>query len=214
MKKSYYPNSPGIYGITCSVSLKEYIGSASNIRIRVGTHRSLLRNGKSHNAHLQAAWNKYGEAAFTFSVLELVDDRADLFTREQFWLDKLQPEYNKTPRAIGPAKGTKRGPLPAESIAKRTATRRAKMEADPEYKAKVQDHARYMLSKRSYKPTGPMTQERKDKIRAAKLSNPYQYTDEQKTIMLTAAMRGRKGKTLTDEHKRKISEGHKRRLAA
>lgn len=40
-----------------------------------------------------SAWLKHGEAAFVFSILERCEKSA-LFTREQFWIDQLKPDYN------------------------------------------------------------------------------------------------------------------------
>jgi len=36
---------------------------------------------------LQAAWDKYGEVAFTFTVVEVVDDPTLILGREQYWID-------------------------------------------------------------------------------------------------------------------------------
>lgn len=79
----------GIYIITCLPTGKIYIGSANDIPQRFRAHLSELRNDRHSNSYLQRAWNKHGEAAFTFETLELCDpDR--LVAREQYWLDTLQ----------------------------------------------------------------------------------------------------------------------------
>ena len=52
-------------------------------------HRSSLRRGDHRNAHLQAAWNKYGEDNFEFTVLEFADPN-DLLNAEQNWIDQTQ----------------------------------------------------------------------------------------------------------------------------
>ncbi len=85
------PRAPGIYQITCSPTGKFYIGSTTNIYTRWHSgHRSLLRRGVHYNPYLQNAWNKYGEQAFSTTVLDSCDS-TDLIAREQFWLDTLQP---------------------------------------------------------------------------------------------------------------------------
>lgn len=84
----------GVYGITCSVNGKRYIGSSKDIQNRWWTHRYVLRKSKNHCLLLQNAWNKYGEDAFVFEVLEHVDNLDDLIVREQYYLDTLKPEYN------------------------------------------------------------------------------------------------------------------------
>lgn len=80
----------GIYKITNLNNGKFYIGSAVRINRRWNVHRSQLRSGKHHSIALQRAWNKYGEDAFEFSVVEYVD-REHLLTVEQEYIDKLNP---------------------------------------------------------------------------------------------------------------------------
>ena len=79
----------GIYKITCVVTGRHYVGSAVNIGYRWSRHRWALKRGKHHSPKLQNAWDKYGETAFTFNVLELVTDINDLVAREQEWMDSL-----------------------------------------------------------------------------------------------------------------------------
>ena len=95
-------NCSGIYQIVNTVNGKVYVGSAARFRTRWATHRSLLRKCTHGNEHLQRAWNKYGEASFDFSVLELVEDVAQLIAREQVYLDAvfaLGCQYNVSPTA-------------------------------------------------------------------------------------------------------------------
>src|SRR5215204_1623671 len=73
----YLPHTSGIYQIKCTSNGKFYIGSAVDVLNRCEHHRSSLRRGDHRNAHLQAAWIKYGEDHFEFTVLELTD-RDDL----------------------------------------------------------------------------------------------------------------------------------------
>jgi group I intron endonuclease len=82
----------GIYKITCPLSDKTYIGSAVNIENRWAAHRSRLNNNKHENAHLQNAWNKYGEELFNFFVVENVEDPIQLIVTEQKWIDSFLPE--------------------------------------------------------------------------------------------------------------------------
>lgn len=82
--------SSGIYKITNTINGRFYIGSAVSISKRWNVHKSQLRNGKHHSATLQRAWNKYGEDAFEFSVVEYVD-RERLLEVEQEYIDRLNP---------------------------------------------------------------------------------------------------------------------------
>lgn len=83
------PNLSGIYQIKCNSNGKIYIGSAVDMHNRCEHHRSSLRRGDHINAHLQAAWNKYGEDSFTFKVLEFAEP-SDLPHVEQHWLDQTR----------------------------------------------------------------------------------------------------------------------------
>lgn len=76
----------GVYQIRCISTGKIYVGSTANLKERWYQHRRTLRLGPHHNLHLQSAWDKYGEANFVFSVLELVE-RSDLLRTEQAWID-------------------------------------------------------------------------------------------------------------------------------
>lgn len=82
----------GIYSICHVASGKRYIGASGDITRRWARHRNLLRSNKHHSRQLQNAWNKRGESAFEFSVLEYCDG-AKLQEREQHYLDQ-NPAYN------------------------------------------------------------------------------------------------------------------------
>lgn len=92
-------NRSGIYLITNVVNGKKYVGSAKDIHDRLYSHVYLLRKNKEHNAHFQSAWNKYGEDVFIWTVLEYCDEDIR-FSREQYYLDVIKPEYNKSLNVI------------------------------------------------------------------------------------------------------------------
>lgn len=98
----------GIYKIINVVNNKFYVGSAVNLRKRKTRHFSELRTGKHKNRHLLAAWNKYGEQAFVFVVIEEVEDRALLLDAENRWLKEHVGKdycYNIGTDATAPALG-------------------------------------------------------------------------------------------------------------
>jgi len=78
------PPVSGIYLIKNLKNGKFYIGQAQNLHKRRIQHFSKLRTNKHSNSHLQSAWNKYGEKAFKFIVLEYIsieqlDERESYF---------------------------------------------------------------------------------------------------------------------------------------
>lgn len=83
-----------IYEIRNTINNKRYVGSTVSLKTRKSGHFSKLRKGKHHSIILQRAFDKYGENAFFFSIIEENIPQDYLIEREQYWLDKLKPEYN------------------------------------------------------------------------------------------------------------------------
>lgn len=89
-----------------------YIGSTKDFDVRISRHLEKLKKGRHHSPHLQLAYNKHGESAFTFAILEVVTCQEHLFTAEQGWLDAAfaamprRAIYNALPSA-GSARGYK-----------------------------------------------------------------------------------------------------------
>jgi group I intron endonuclease len=89
----------GVYYIRNDRTGDFYIGSAAKgFRPRWWNHRSHLRGQWHDNSRLQRAWNKYGEAAFTFGILEPCTPE-ECIEREQYYIDLLSPPYNLAPTA-------------------------------------------------------------------------------------------------------------------
>jgi group I intron endonuclease len=63
----------GVYAITNVITNARYFGSARCLVTRSRQHRCDLRAQRHANERLQRAWNKYGEDAFTFSVLAVLE---------------------------------------------------------------------------------------------------------------------------------------------
>ena len=83
----------GIYMLLNTTNGKRYVGSSINIKKRLWEHRANLRHNHHDNQHLQNAWNKYGEKSFDYSILEICSPE-QRFSREQFYVNTLHPEYN------------------------------------------------------------------------------------------------------------------------
>lgn len=110
----------GVYMIINQQNGKRYIGSSKNIYLRLQCHRAKLRHNNHHNPHLQAAWNKYKEHSFNYTVLEYCEE-SKMIEREQYYVDTLNPEYNISKEIVQ---------LPSYSIesrAKHSKTRKERM---------------------------------------------------------------------------------------
>ena len=93
----------GIYRFVNTVTGDCYIGSSSDLNRRRLQHLNSLRKNKHHSYRFQEAWNDYGETQFDYEILEeleITEDLKDqLFDREQYWINIIEPEYNILPAA-------------------------------------------------------------------------------------------------------------------
>jgi GIY-YIG catalytic domain/NUMOD1 domain/NUMOD3 motif len=102
-------NKPGVYLITNLINGKKYIGSSAIMLRRLKEYLNPLyleRNLEKGNSKLLRALLKYGYSNFEFKVLEMFEHRTpqgkqmkaeikmQLLAREQYFLDKIKPEYN------------------------------------------------------------------------------------------------------------------------
>jgi group I intron endonuclease len=88
----------GIYKIINIINGKIYIGSSSNIYVRINGHKSKLRTRKHSNKHLQSAWDKYGKDSFIFETVKQVNNLDLLVRFEQVYINKyncVDLGYNK-----------------------------------------------------------------------------------------------------------------------
>ena len=98
----------GIYKIINVLNNKFYVGSAVDFTKRKDQHWYRLRKGNHVNKHLQAAWNKYGEKAFIFAVIQEVPVEENLLAAENIWLREhvgTDNCYNIARDAAAPNKG-------------------------------------------------------------------------------------------------------------
>ena len=133
----------GIYKITNTANNKIYIGSSKDLAERWASHKQRLRKQTHANAHLQSAWNTYGEDAFRFEVVEYVPDPAHLLKKEQWYLDNtkcLDREcgYNICPSAFSSSHSdeTRAKISAARSGTKASAETKAKLSAERKGKKK------------------------------------------------------------------------------
>jgi group I intron endonuclease len=99
----------GIYSIVNKITNDLYIGSSVDVARRFRQHKRDLHNNKCSSRILQSAWNKYGEDAFTWNLLEEVDAPEFLAFVENHWIEKLEPKYNcmQTSHRIGTEEGVR-----------------------------------------------------------------------------------------------------------
>ena len=99
-----------IYRITNAANGKYYIGSTDCFDRRKAQHVYALRSNKHKNPILQAAWNKYGESAFVFDIIEEVPESEDQLVFEDRWLRAHVGQkdcYNVNTLATAPRLGVK-----------------------------------------------------------------------------------------------------------
>jgi len=101
------PKTSGIYQIRHIKNDQKYIGSAVGVKGLYGrwhTHVSLLNRRCHHSIYLQNAWNKYGEGAFVFEIVEhliRIEDMTDeqwtihVLSKEQYYLDVILFAHDK-----------------------------------------------------------------------------------------------------------------------
>jgi group I intron endonuclease len=176
----------GVYLITNTANGKRYIGSSLNIERRWNQHRRALRINKHSNAHLQAAWRKYGELVFKFELLCLTDQLCQV---EQAFLAAWEPEYNIAKDTVAPMRGQKF-----------TAEHRAKIGLAHKGFVHSEESKRKMSI--GHKGWNPSTNTREKMSSAHKGSSLSEETRAKIGI-------GNKGKTLSVEARAKISAANK-----
>jgi group I intron endonuclease len=107
----------GVYAICNSENGKVYIGSSVNMYNRWYSHRGKLLIGTHPNKYLQNAYFKNPES-LECVVVEETKSRADLFVKEQMWIDfyrahdrmfgyNHQPKAGKSNLGLSPSEETK-----------------------------------------------------------------------------------------------------------
>lgn len=142
-----------IYKIRNVVNGNYYIGSTVDSRKRFWAHRKALRQGIHDCAHLQRAWNKYGEDCFKFEIVEQLADKTALYPAEQRWLDAhfgAAYLYNSAAHADSPMR-----------------------DASAELRAKIAAKTKWYCEQHGSPRLGHAhSDEAKERIRQAKLANP------------------------------------------
>jgi group I intron endonuclease len=221
----------GIYEIKNTANGKNYIGSAINIYKRWGSHVDELRRKNHKNKHLQRAWDRYGEENFCFNIMETCDPDL-LITREQYYIDTINPTYNMA-RIAGSTLGKKHSD---DAINKMRLAKLGKKVSEETKKKMSQaglgrifsDEHRLNLSKSSKgnknflgRTHTPETRKKLSDINKGKpKSEEHKRKLSKARIGIAPWNKGKiglqvspnKGKHMSDETKRKLSESQKERL--
>lgn len=80
----------GVYAVENTITGTRYLGSAVRFASRRSAHWWRLRSGKHQSPELQAEWNQYGETAFRFVILAVLE-RSELLPTEQRLLNRAIP---------------------------------------------------------------------------------------------------------------------------
>ena len=103
----------GVYQIRNLKNRKVLVETTPNLKT-INGRLMQLRGGVHKNRQLQADWENFGEDAFVFEVLEVLEEKEDAFFDKKDalkklgakWLEKLQPYgekgYNKETLAVLP----------------------------------------------------------------------------------------------------------------
>lgn len=127
----------GVYVIRNGADGKVYVGSSLSLKRRLYLHRYRLRRGEHHNRHLQFAFNRDGEAAFSFEVLEITPDPSIRLSREQYWIDTLRAADGKRGYNLCPVAGTREGSPQPASVAVNQSLRMKGKPKSLEHRAKI-----------------------------------------------------------------------------
>jgi group I intron endonuclease len=236
------PNTPGIYVIRNLINGHIYVGSAISLYRRYHQHFVSLRHNSHKNPHLQAAFNKYSEAAFGFAIFELVDNKADLIAREQHFIDILNPEYN-IHRIAGSSLGYKASLEARAKLSNVTALNwqdashrermreaaRKRFLQQPNRNEKERRAKISAFHKENWKTRDrTVSEEQRAKISKTLTGKPQPWNSKPKSEEHKAKMRdlevgeatrrkmseAKKGKSLPFEHAEKIRESNRQRLEA
>lgn len=90
----------GIYKITALLTGDFYIGSAYNLKKRLGEHRNMLLKNKHKNSRLQNAYNEQGIENFTFEVYDTCQ-KHNCKKLEQSYIDIFGPTLNISQKTQG-----------------------------------------------------------------------------------------------------------------
>lgn len=215
------PNKPSVF----------YVGQTVDLDERIKQHLRAFRRGDHDNVPLQRAFNKYGEASFSFDlVVPVVREKTELTRFEQDTLDQFIRDHgadrvkNVMRECVDSHLGVKRRP---ESIAKLAAATRGQKRTPEQNEANrlrnlgkiISAETRAKISETlKGRPGHPAalraldehrySEKRLTNLRAAKAASTYQHSDETKA-KIAATLTGRKQSTELIERRVRALRGRK-----
>ena len=196
----------GIYSVTNIVTCKAYIGSTQDFNQRWIEHRSELQRNVHGNSHLQHSWNKYGESAFEFGILEYLDNLDELVKAEQFWMDVYREEgkelYNFGLAADNPMRGRKH----TEETKHKMSVISQNCSEETRRKIGIASAGRTVSEETRHRMSiyaSNRSEEHKNNWSKARVGHPV--SEETRQKLRDANL----GKTLSEEHKLKIGKASK-----
>lgn len=115
----------GIYKITNKINNKCYIGQSTNLKSRISSHKSMLKNHNEDNDLLNKATKKYGYENFKIEIIKYCkEEELDLY--EQYYIDyyKSHKKENGYNIELG---GSTHKHLSKEQIEKMKKTKKGKL---------------------------------------------------------------------------------------
>jgi len=213
-------DASGIYAIVNITNDKRYIGSSIHLEKRRKTHWRQLRKNSHANRHLQNAWNRDGEAAFQFQVIQYLAS-CFLLDAEQKYVDRNNGGYNLAKYVDAAGRGRTWSPeqrakmsaghSSAEARLKASITTKEKWQ-DPAYKARLsaaikKSHANPEVREKlrrvnKNRKRGPVSAETRAR-RSVSLKGHATSPETRAKISVAKT-----GKRLSKEHREKLSIGH------
>lgn len=105
LKEAYKNMVPpkGVFAFRNTITGRVFLGSSLNLKNKDATLKMMLKVGNHFNCALQEDWNKYGEEAFVYEILETLELKDDpnynyneeLEILEMLWIDTFQPFTEK-----------------------------------------------------------------------------------------------------------------------